>query len=264
MEEQALIPVAQTDISIAGFTITVVLLPDGQTGAVFAMFCQILDLQIEYQLHRVHNDPALFDSLVLVALETPGGPQPSNVMYDWAIPLWLASIRAGKRPPAYQERLRVLRREAFRGMAAVFRQASQTVSTVQAARPPVALPAPAPGPVATTVWDDGRRFIDRLEREHADLRGQVIVLQDDLHSQHLRLAALESGHARPTIGLSPQRLTNLVFLARQLRQRRGVPISDTLMALAAQFQVADAFDMPDSAWLAILTWFEEQFIKGQV
>jgi hypothetical protein len=145
MEDQALIPVAQADITIAGFPITVVLLPDGQTGAVFAMFCEAFDLDMHQQLARVHHDPALFDSLVLVALETPGGPQPSNVMYSWAIPIWLASIRAGARPPAYQERLRTARREAFHALANLFRQnasSSPSAPTPQAAPPQPRCPRP--------------------------------------------------------------------------------------------------------------------------
>ncbi|HLV97849.1 MAG TPA: hypothetical protein VKT82_04145 [Ktedonobacterales bacterium] len=87
MEEKALIPIAQTDITIAGFPITAVLLPDDQTGEVFDMFCKALDLQTHYQIHRIHNDPVLFDSLALVALETPGGTQRINVIYTWALPL---------------------------------------------------------------------------------------------------------------------------------------------------------------------------------
>ena len=75
MEEQALIPVAQTDITVAGFPITVVLLPDGQTGAVFVMFCEALDLQTHYQLHRIHHDPVLLNKL----FSFPTHPERQNV-----------------------------------------------------------------------------------------------------------------------------------------------------------------------------------------
>lgn len=144
MEEQALIPVAQADITIAGFPITAILLPEDQTGEVFAMFCQALDLDMHQQLRRIHHDPALFDALVLVALETPGGPQPTNVIYSWAVPLWLARIRASARPPAYQERLRTIKREAFQALAILFQQTGPSSPTPQAALPPPAtLPAPA-------------------------------------------------------------------------------------------------------------------------
>lgn len=71
MEEQALIPVAQTDITVAGSTITAVQLPDGQTGMVLAMLCNALDLDIHQQLARLHRDPELADALVRVALDTP-------------------------------------------------------------------------------------------------------------------------------------------------------------------------------------------------
>ncbi len=248
MEEQALVPIAQTNVTIAGFSITAVLLPEDQTGEVFDMFCQALDLDTRHQLERIHHDPTLFDSLILVALETPGGPQPTNVIYSWAVPLWLAGIRAGARPPAYQERLRAFKREAFRALASLFKQAtpsSPSGPTIPAAPAPAVLPAPAY--TGTTLWDDWHRLVDRMQRESADVSSRLMVLEEDQHSQHLRLSALESAHARPTIGLSPQRLTHLVFLARQLRQQRGTPIADTLAALAARFQVADASDLPDTA-----------------
>ncbi|HLV97848.1 MAG TPA: hypothetical protein VKT82_04140 [Ktedonobacterales bacterium] len=95
-----------------------------------------------------------------------------------------------------------------------------------------------------------------MRSESADDRSRLTVLEADQHSQHLRLLALESGHARPSIGLSPQRTSHLVFLARQLRQQRGIPIDDTLAALAARFQVPSAFDLPDTAWPSILAWFD--------
>jgi hypothetical protein len=262
MEEQALVPVAQTDITIADFLITIVLLPDGQTGAVFAVFCQALDLDIHQQLARLHRDPASVDALVLVALDTPGGPQPTNVIYSWALPVWLASIRAGARPPAYRERLHTIRREAARALAKadLFKQTSPSGTaqpTMQPTPPPAqALPAPASN---DTFWEAWQHLGELMRQEHLDTNSRLTVLEEDQHTQHLRLLALESGHARPSIGLSPQRSTHLIFLARQLRQQRGIPVTDTLNALAAHFQSPDAFDLPDTAWPAILTWFENLF-----
>jgi hypothetical protein len=49
-----------------------------------------------------------------------------------------------------------------------------------------------------------------MRRESGDIQGRLTVLEEDQHSQHLRLLALESAHARPTVGLSPQRMTHLV------------------------------------------------------
>lgn len=259
MEDQALIPIAQIDTTIAGFPITGVLLPDNQAGGVFAMFCQALDLHTQRQLQRLHRDPELVDALVLVSVNTPGGPQPTNVIYSWAVPLWLARIRAGARPPAYQERLRTIRRQTFHALENLFKQtgsSSPTGSAPQAAPPPPPAALPAPAVTATTIWDDWHRLIDRMRLENSDVRSQLTLLQEDQHAHDLRLGALESAHARPNVGLSPQRTAHLVFLARQLRERRGTPLDSVLAALAARFQIETAFDLPDAAWPAILAWFD--------
>lgn len=175
--------------------------------------------------------------------------------HSWGLAIWLASIRPGARPPAYRERLHTIRRETFRALANLFKPTtpSEPPRPAQAIPTPAALPAPAE---VDTVWDDFHHVIDRLRQESLDTRSRFTLLEEDQHTQHLRLLALESGQARPTVGLSPQRTTHLIFLARQLRQQRGIPISDTLAALAARFQIAEAYDLPDTAWPAILAWFE--------
>jgi hypothetical protein len=168
--------------------------------------------------------------------------------------LWLASIRAGARPPAYQERLRTIKREASQALATLFKQTGPSSPTPQAAPPPATLPAPAV--TATTIWDDAHRLIDRFRLENVDLHSELMLLRADHHSHDLRLAALESAHARPNVVLSPQRMNHLIFLARQLREQRGTPLDSTLAALAARFQIESAFDLPDTAWPAILAWFD--------
>jgi hypothetical protein len=80
------------------------------------------------------------------------------------------------------------------------------------------------------------------------------------HSQIVllaRVAALE--RPVPTsdkAGLPPERIGHMYMLARNVRAKTGVPIADTLAALAARFQIAEAYDLPDAAWPAILAWFE--------
>lgn len=45
------------------------------------------------------------------------------------------------------------------------------------------------------------------------------------------------------------------IVAARVYARRGVPIAETLAALAAHFQVKDMYDLPESAWPAVLDWF---------
>lgn len=72
-----------------------------------------------------------------------------------------------------------------------------------------------------------------------------------------RVTVLEGGPARPSlIGFSPQRLAHIYLLAARVRASMGYPIATILAGLAEHFRVADVYDLPESAWPAILDWFE--------
>lgn len=90
--------------------------------------------------------------------------------------------------------------------------------------------------------------IIRFEAEHQALKERVTALEE-------RITALEGGTAHPVIDYSAQRLWQIHLFADQLRQRRGLPIGETLEALAEHFGVVDAFDLPEKDWPAIRDWF---------
>lgn len=120
MSEQAVIPLEQDEVTIDDLLFTAVLLPDGQTGGVVSQFCDALGLVPNTQAHRLRGDPVLSFALVLVQIETAGGPQVVNVILAWGLPLWLNSIRAGRRSPVYRARLMVLKRRAAAALARCF------------------------------------------------------------------------------------------------------------------------------------------------
>jgi hypothetical protein len=130
MAEIVLVPLQQVIIFIAGLKLIAVLLPDGQAGLLLAPLCTGLDLQTSDQTHRLRAHPVLSAALMLVQVETPGGPQIGNVLLSWGIPLWLGGIRLGGRPPAYRRRVQLLQREVGAVLARRFAG--------------VAVPAPAP------------------------------------------------------------------------------------------------------------------------
>src|SRR5579885_3868396 len=120
MSNQAVIPLEQDEITIDDLPFTAVLLPDGQTGGVVSQFCDALGLVTHSQAQRLRADPVLSFALVLVQIETAGGPQIVNVILAWGLPLWLNSIRAGRRSPLYRARLMVLKRQAAAALARRF------------------------------------------------------------------------------------------------------------------------------------------------
>lgn len=88
------------------------------------------------------------------------------------------------------------------------------------------------------------------------------MLEDEQHRLALRVAALEEPQARPSIGLSPQRLGQVYLLERRLRAEQGRRVGGTLEALASDFGVEDVSDLPESVWPHVLVWFDYQLAKG--
>jgi hypothetical protein len=79
-------------------------------------------LYINSQTRRVRAHPTLSAALILTLIQTPGGPQATNIIVAWGIPLWLARIQPDKRPSLYRERLLVLQRDARAALSQEFFQ----------------------------------------------------------------------------------------------------------------------------------------------
>ena len=80
MSGAPVIPVKQARITIAGESFVAVLLSNGDTGLVLSELCEFLGLLTNDQAHRLRLHPTLSAALMLVEIETPGGPQVTNVL----------------------------------------------------------------------------------------------------------------------------------------------------------------------------------------
>jgi hypothetical protein len=56
--------------------------------------------------------------------------------------------------------------------------------------------------------------------------------------------------------LSAQRLEYIYQHAEQVRQRHGYSIAELLAGLAAHFQVADIYYLPEKDWPGVINFFE--------
>jgi len=249
MIDQAIIPIAQAEVLIAGYPVIAVLLPDGQLGVLLTMLCAMLHLKPGTQAHLLHKHPVLSGALVQVALATSGGTQTTNVLLTWGVALWASGLQRGRRPPEYRELLLTIQREAAQTVARQFAQ--QTTSSTFASSPP-----PSQAPTPQSVWQEWHTLGDRLEARDEELRNQLSVVQYDQHTQALRIAALEARGVSPADGLPQERLAHVYQLANQVRQRQGYRIAEILAGLAAHFQVEDIYFLPEKDWPAVLVWFE--------
>jgi hypothetical protein len=122
MKASAIAPLRQAKITIAGYLLLAVLLPDGQAGVVLSTLCKALNLQTSDQAHRLRKHPTLALALVPVKIQTTGGPQIVNALISWGIPLWIAGLQSGRRSPEYRERLLVIQQNVGAALAHQFFQ----------------------------------------------------------------------------------------------------------------------------------------------
>ncbi len=232
--------------------IIAVLLPGKRIGATLRSLCEGLDLNRVGQMQRIRRTASLADALKDAVIATSGGPQRADVLLHWAIPLWLASLHTSRLSEAKRTLALILQREAVSILERAFAQPEQAFFE----------PIPEDPPDGWEQIKQGfSRTIDGLtvvEADHQTLTRRVAVIEAEHQSLLLRVAALEAPQARPEVGYSPQRLAQLYLLARGLRAQQGRPIAETLAATAADFGVADASDLPDSAWPDALVWFNRQ------
>jgi hypothetical protein len=224
--------------------IDAVQMPDGRQGATLRSLCALLDIDKGRQVARIKRNPSLAAALVLIEVSTPGGPQQADVLVAWAIPVWAAGLHISRLSEAKRSAALVLQRKAFAAIEQAFSERENNASHPEAPAPQAPAPELPPGSLrqirqGLLLAVEG---ITRFEAEHQALVEQV--------------NSLERGPARPTVGLSPQRLERLLLLAHELRQRKGLLIDETFVALAGHFQVENIFYLPEKDWPAILLWFE--------
>ena len=179
MKTSAIVPLRQAKITIAGYLLLAVLLPDGQTGVVLSTLCKALSLQTSDQAHRLRKHPTLALALVPIKIQTPGGPQIVNALISWGIPLWIAGLQSGRRSPEYRGRLLVIQQNVG---AALARQFFQSPVTTQ--------PAPSPMPETVEALPPGPDpLLEQYRREVERNRRELEQYRRELNATRRRLAA---------------------------------------------------------------------------
>ena len=226
---KALAPLRQETVILLGYPLIVVQLPNEDIAISLQSLCNMLKVERNMQIKRIRNDEVLLKQLAQVILQTPGGPQVSAVLTDWAVPIWASGLNISRLPENKQTLALVLQQEAIAAVEYAFTRPETNASAteVHTHRSPQSIIAQI------------RQQFSRSSE--GDLKGVV--------------TALESKPTTSIIGFSPQRLSHIYLLAYRLRQRHHMPIAETLAGLADHFRVADVFDLPEKEWPTILDWF---------
>lgn len=231
--------------------------PDGLIGATLRSLCAALSLDYASQYQRIRRTPALRETLQLVTLDTPGGPQAVDVIPAWVIPVWLAGLHINRLPEERRALILAFQREAFATIERAFTQPESN------AAPP---PPPSPSPAPQSVWQVWHTLGNLMEAKDEEMRREFQAGQQELHDEMtvmrydqqrlaLHFAALEARDASPTATISPEQLAHIFRLARQLAARKGLPVLDILAILAEHFRVEDVSVLPAKNWPAVLDWF---------
>ena len=91
-EENVFIPVEQDVVPFYGHELIAARLGDGRICAVLRWLCEGLGLNIQSQMRHIRGRTVIADDLVLVRVQTEGGPQAMPALTLDGLPGWLFSI----------------------------------------------------------------------------------------------------------------------------------------------------------------------------
>jgi hypothetical protein len=251
MESKALIPIQQALVPFHGYGILSVRLPDDHVAISHNELCRMFNLSRGTQILRIQRNENLASQLVLVRVQTAGGPQNIEVLIVDAIPDWVLGVQINKLAPEKRPLLLALKAEAFDVFYGYFFGAHSRQNAQQATKQL---------PESDDRWEQLYQIIAGFENEWRSMKTDMASMKADIArlkaTQEQKPAGAAQGAARQAEDrLSPDHFLHLYVLARSLESRTGEPLGAVMRELAAAFHVTDIGELPDSAWDAILSWF---------
>lgn len=264
MESKALVPVQQALVPFHGYKVLSVRLPGDHVATSHSGLCHMLDVARHGQIERIRRDKKLSEQLVLVRVETTGGPQNIEVLIVDAIPEWALGIQINKLAPEKRPLLLALKAEAFDVFYGYFfktdiGQAGQPAPeepTANTARPTRERRQAPPWELIYRGLEMLATGMEELELEHQAMSSQIDTLKGQM--AEMQQWREQSGSAGPAPqrarGLSMDHLIQLTVLAEALRSQTGEPIKVIYADLSRAFGVEEVNDIPDAGWQTALSW----------
>ena len=283
-EEQrdVILPIEQATISFYGYPVIAVKLPDGKIGAVLRNMCEALQIDRKSQVRRIREDELIADCLVLVQVETDGGPQATDVLIAWAIPYWLLGVQLNRVAPEKHEAILFFKR---RGADILYQHFSQTpVSPQSIAVVPTEVTSPVkpvePTPDASDEeWASYYEQMARLRRwKHGvdmrlfqvDIRLEEVEQRQDAMESHMENVE-EVTRLIPEIiqqlgpqTLSPEHQRSVQASAKRLHELTGVPYPTIYDELRQYFHVGTYTQIPEAQWSEVIAWFQKRIEKAKM
>ncbi len=277
MARQALVPEEQALVPFHGGEILAVLLSDGRIAASLLSLCALLKLSKPGQMQRILRDVVLAKELLLVVVQTPGGPQATEVLTAKAIPTWLTGLQPNMVAPEKRPLIQALKEEA---MEVLYRHFFKIDADEKAAPPrnPSANSPRSPRQMTHKAFERLHQAADALHQVADELDEDYMVAQEKIEAMGDHIVALEAEVAalkrepvRDTLRqttvnpvppdgprLSKDHLYQMYALAHDERRRSGQRVDRLLRELAEAFGVEDMSDIPDVGWEEVASWFWER------
>ena len=118
--DEAFIPEKQAIVTLFGRPILVACLADGRVCAILRWLCDGLNLDANGQVQRIRRKAVLAEGLLMVRIETDGGPQPMPALLLDLLPGWLLSIDERRVTPERRADVIQIQREAVKVLAQRF------------------------------------------------------------------------------------------------------------------------------------------------
>jgi P22_AR N-terminal domain len=284
-----LIPVEQESVPFYGHDLVAVRLADGRICAVLRWLCEGLNLDSHAQLRCIQRKKALTIGLVLVRVQTEGGPQVMPALTLRALPGWLYTIDENRVKPEARDDIILFQCECTDALAEHF--ASKARATLTAPNAVAVVPTQMPMPTAPAdgapreAWRTYHRDMlawyewqDDIERFRADtLQRQAALevwreqaearLQDheqQLGSLHARTEGdeevsrmlIEMMKRQPPLTLTPEHQGTTKAMVKRLHDASGGAYQTIYPELCEHFHVGKYADIPDSRWMDVTMWFQ--------
>jgi hypothetical protein len=270
--QTALVPVEQDEIIFYGHELVAVRLEDGRIAAVLRWLFESLNLDRAGQMQRIERKTALADGLVLVRVETTGGPQEMQALTLDVLPGYLFGIDENRVKAEAREDIILFQRECAKVLADHFTR-----------KHPPALPALADTTAATIIIEQIADLtgVINLLREHLEallvLPGQVTNLALQVGETRTLVESLatrqDSTDARlETVDARTQRLTPahtravqemVDHMVRETRHSR-TPLTYTVIygRLKHRFRVGSYKEVADNRFDELTTYLRDELSRA--
>ena len=287
------VPVEQESVPFYGRSLVAVRLEDGRIGAVLRWLCEGLGLDANAQMQRIRRKTALFDSLLMVRVETEGGPQAMPALTLDVLPGWLFGIDENRVKPEARADVILFQRECVRVLAEHFARkaraalpAPEPASTMLVPSEPLpaqpTVPAPeAPreawrtyyqGMLARLDWlDEVDRWQNLTEVQLHDHEERLRDHDQQIGELHSRVESNEElsrvlAEALARLGpqpLTPEHQATVKHQATRLHELTGRAYATIYGDLNAAFHVARYTDIADARWPEIAAWFKMRIAAAE-